>query len=131
MDRQWPNCDGSGTAGFIGTKGRYTGNEIIGRHPWKFEGQLERSGVYEQRAMTESIRKSKPKAEGQNGAYASLTAIMGRESAYTGKLVTWNEMLNSDLDFVFEEIGIWTGTLESSPCTRASKTIVNCTLQGS
>jgi len=23
---------------------------------------------------------------------------MGRESAYTGKLVTWDEMLNSDLD---------------------------------
>ncbi|UCF14671.1 MAG: hypothetical protein JSW59_14750, partial [Phycisphaerales bacterium] len=100
MDRQWPNCHGSGTAGFIGTKGKYVGNQITGQHPWKFEGQLERSGVYEQRAMIESIRKSKPKAEAENGAYAALTAIMGRESAYTGKLVTWDETLNSDLDLL-------------------------------
>jgi predicted dehydrogenase len=100
MDRQWPNCHGSGTAGFIGTKGKYAGNEIAGWNPWKFDGQLERSGVYEQRAMIESIRKSQPRAEAENGAYAALTAIMGRESAYTGKLVTWEEMLNSDLDLL-------------------------------
>ena len=98
MDRQWPNCHGSGRAGFIGTKGKYTGNEITGRNPWKFSGELERSGVYEQRTMIESIRKGKPKSQAENGAYAALTAIMGRESAYTGKLVTWDEMLNSNLD---------------------------------
>ncbi|MHC4328658.1 MAG: Gfo/Idh/MocA family protein [Planctomycetota bacterium] len=100
MDRQWPNCHGSGTAGFIGTKGKYAGNEITGQHPWRFDGQLERSGVYEQRAMIESIRKSKPRSEAENGAYAALTAIIGRESAYTGKLVTWDEILNSDLDLL-------------------------------
>lgn len=98
MDRQWPNCHGSGRAGFIGTKGKYIGGEIIGQNPWKFEGKLERAGVYEQRNMIESIRKAKPRSEAENAAYAALTAIMGRESAYTGKLVTWEEMLNSDLD---------------------------------
>jgi len=98
MDRQWPKCHGSGWAGFIGTKGKYTGSEITGQNPWRFEGKLERSGVYEQRNMIESIRKSQPRNEAENGAYAALTAIMGRESAYTGKLVTWDEMLNSDLD---------------------------------
>jgi myo-inositol 2-dehydrogenase/D-chiro-inositol 1-dehydrogenase len=30
-------------------------------------------------------------------AIATLTAIMGRESAYTGKAVTWDEMMASDL----------------------------------
>jgi predicted dehydrogenase len=98
MDRQWPNCDGSGRAGFIGTKGNYMRNEITGQNPWKFEGKLESAGVYEQRDTIESIRKGEPRAEGENGAYAALTAIMGRESAYTGKLVTWDEILNSDLD---------------------------------
>jgi len=48
--------------------------------------------------MIESIRKGKPKSHAENGAYAALTAIMGRESAYTGRLITWDEMLNSDLD---------------------------------
>jgi myo-inositol 2-dehydrogenase/D-chiro-inositol 1-dehydrogenase len=98
MDRQWPDCHGSGSAGFIGTKGRYFRNEITGQNPWKFAGRLERSGVYEQRDMIESIRTGKPRSEAENGAYAALTAIMGRESAYTGKLVTWKETLNSDLD---------------------------------
>lgn len=98
MDRQWPNCHGSGRAGFIGTKGKYTDNEITGQNPWKFSGELERAGVYEQRTMIESLRKGKPKSQAENGAYAALTAIMGRESAYTGKLITWDEMLNSDLD---------------------------------
>ena len=98
MDRQWPNCHGSGTTGFIGTKGKYIGGEITGQNPWKFKGKLERAGVYEQRNMIESIRKAKPRSEAENAAYAALTAIMGRESAYTGKLVTWEEMLNSDLD---------------------------------
>ena len=98
MDRQWPDCHGSGRAGFIGTKGNYFGNMITGQNPWKFEGQLEKSGVYEQRDVIESIRKGEPRSEGENGAYAALTAIMGREAAYTGKLVTWDEILNSDLD---------------------------------
>jgi len=100
MDRQWPDCHGSGRAGFIGTKGNYFRNEITGQNPWKFEGKLESSGVYEQRDVIESIRKGEPGSEGENGAYAALTAIMGRESAYTGKLVTWDEILNSDLDLL-------------------------------
>jgi len=104
MDRQWPDCHGSGRAGFIGTKGRYAGNEITGQNPWKFQGDLERAGVYEQRAMIESIRKQEPSSEAENGAYAALTAIMGRESAYTGKLVTWQEMLNSKLDLSPEKV---------------------------
>jgi len=104
MDRQWPDCDGSGRAGFIGTRGKYVRNEITGQNPWTFKGKLERSGVYEQRDMIESIRSEKPGSEGENGAYAALTAIMGRESAYTGKRVTWDDILNSDLDLFPENV---------------------------
>jgi predicted dehydrogenase len=105
MDRQWPDCAPSGKAGFVGTKGEFSGqDEITGQNPWKYDGELERSGVYEQRAIINSIRNGKPSTEGENGAYAALTAIMGRESAYTGKLVTWDEMLNSDLDLLPERI---------------------------
>ncbi|UCE05712.1 MAG: gfo/Idh/MocA family oxidoreductase, partial [bacterium] len=98
MDRQWPNCDGSGRAGFIGTRGNYFGDAITGENPWKFEGKSERGGVYEQRDVINSIRKGEPGTEGESGAYSSLTAIMGRESAYTGRLVKWDEMIKSDLD---------------------------------
>lgn len=105
LDRQWPGCAPSGKAGFVGTKGEFNGqDEITGQSPWKYDGELEPSGVYEQRAIITSIRNGAPRAEGENGAYAALTAIMGRESAYTGKLVTWDEMLNSDLDLFPEKI---------------------------
>ena len=47
----------------------------------------------------ESIRKGQARNDVLDfGAHSTLTAIMGRESAYTGQLVTWEDMLNSDLD---------------------------------
>ena len=45
--------------------------------------------------MIESIRSGKPLNELQNVAHSTLTAIMGRMSAYTGKAVTWEQALGS------------------------------------
>ena len=42
--------------------------------------------------------------EAHRTAYSTLTAIMGRMSAYTGKKVTWDEALNSDLNIVPDEL---------------------------
>lgn len=47
--------------------------------------------------MVTAIRTGKPINEAQNIAESTLTGIMGRISAYTGKEVTWEEMMNSDL----------------------------------
>ena len=52
----------------------------------------------EHNALFASIRKGDPI---NNGAYmcdSTLMAIMGRLSAYTGKSLTWDDMLNSQLD---------------------------------
>jgi myo-inositol 2-dehydrogenase/D-chiro-inositol 1-dehydrogenase len=35
--------------------------------------------------------------EGEQTALSTLTAIMGRTAAYTGRLVTWEEILKSDM----------------------------------
>ena len=43
-----------------------------------------------------AIRTGNPIVEAENTAISTLTAIMGRTSAYTGKEVTWEEMLNSN-----------------------------------
>jgi len=40
--------------------------------------------------------------EGETVAHSTLTAIMGRMSAYTGKKVTWDEALKADLNIVPE-----------------------------
>ena len=42
-----------------------------------------------------SIRAGKPLNELKTVAESTLTAIMGRMSAYTGKIVTWDQALNS------------------------------------
>ncbi len=47
--------------------------------------------------LVTSIRQNLGFNESQNVAESTMTGIMGRISAYTGKEVTWDEMMNSDL----------------------------------
>lgn len=56
-------------------------------------------GAYNQEHidLVTAIRTDKPINEAEATAVSTLTAIMGRISAYSGKMVTWDEMLNSDL----------------------------------
>lgn len=59
--------------------------------------------------MITAIRTNEPINEAEFTAKSTLAAIMGRISAYTGKEVTWDEMMNSDLrlgpDTVLLEMG--------------------------
>ena len=41
------------------------------------------------------IRAGKPINNGETAAHSTLMAIMGREAAYTGKRITWKQMLGS------------------------------------
>ena len=50
--------------------------------------------------LINSIRAGSPLNEAETIAHSTLTAIMGRMSAYTGKLVTWEQAMNSKLDIV-------------------------------
>jgi len=53
--------------------------------------------VQEHIDLVTSIRNGKPFNEAENTAMSTLVAIMGRISAYTGKEVTMDEVMNSDL----------------------------------
>ncbi len=55
------------------------------------------SSVQEHIDLVTAIRTNKPFNELENTAISTMTAIMGRISAYTGKDTTWEEMMNSDL----------------------------------
>ena len=46
-----------------------------------------------------AIRTNRPINEAQTLASSSLVGIMGRESAYTGRDVTWDDMMNSGLRY--------------------------------
>ena len=46
---------------------------------------------------------------------STLTAIMGRESAYAGKNITWDQILNSDLQLTPPDIAAWDGSIRPVP----------------
>lgn len=84
----------------VGTKG--TSNcegEIYGEKPFKFSGPTPNPLVQEHTDLIASIRKGEPLNEGEQVAYSTLCAIGGRMSAYTGREISWNWLLNgSKLD---------------------------------
>ena len=57
------------------------------------------AGSYEHWKLIDSLQNGKAINNVlECGADATLTTILGREAAYTGRRVTWDEMLKSDLD---------------------------------
>lgn len=94
------NCDKKIGEVFIGAKGTalidsYTRYSITGQKNWRFTEEDNDPYVQEHTDLIESIRAGKPLNELKSVAESTLTAIMGRMSAYTGRLVTWEQALNS------------------------------------
>jgi hypothetical protein len=78
---------------------------------WTFDPGEEEEGsgpnspyVQEHIDLIKHIRGDEPINEAQKTAISTLTAIMGRMAAYTGKEVTWDEMMSSDLAIGPEEL---------------------------
>ncbi|MDB5319075.1 MAG: hypothetical protein JWN40_706 [Phycisphaerales bacterium] len=96
--RHWPKSDSNVSEYAIGSKGTFSGNDgttslTIGGKKQTFKS--ERSGyVQEHVDMINSIKAGKPLNEAQRVAESTLTAIIGRTSAYTGKKVMWDWAMN-------------------------------------
>ena len=122
MCRQWNNCAGKSENRVIGKLGESDSRRIIlGANPFELPSrrgsgrrdrsrrerfQLDRrnnSSVYEHVELIESIRKADARNDMLDfGIDSTLTAVMGRESAYTGMEITWDEISKSDLNLVPE-----------------------------
>ena len=87
---------------FVGTKGTSNGyNKTDGKKPWKWSGATNiRPYVQEHADLVASIRSGKPLNEARRIAESTLTAIMGREAAYTGQLLTWEKLLQTPLNIL-------------------------------
>jgi predicted dehydrogenase len=100
--RQIDGCAGRVEEVIRGTKGVLTTSPgqatITGEHPWKFSGDEPNPYVDEHRDLIAAITTGKPVNEAKNVAESTLTAVMGRMSAYTGKEVTWDQAFTSKLD---------------------------------
>ena len=54
--------------------------------------------------LFDSIRNGGVIADAENGAKSTLTAIMGRMATYSGKVITWEQAMNSNLQMMPESL---------------------------
>ncbi|HEY8551538.1 MAG TPA: Gfo/Idh/MocA family oxidoreductase [Vicinamibacterales bacterium] len=98
--RQISGCTNERDESVVGTKGvaDLSGRivDLSGKEIWRYDGPEVDPLVQEHADLVTAIRTEKPINEVGGTAYASLIAIMGRDSAYTGKAVTWDEAMNSN-----------------------------------
>ena len=74
---------------------------ITGKNPWKLPRTATKSDDMYQNEHNElfaSIRAGKPINNGDYMCQSTLMAIMGRMATYTGKVITWEQALNSKQD---------------------------------
>ena len=81
-------------AGTKGTSDCKSFIRVTGGQPWRFREQDVNPYRQEHLDLIESIRAGKPLNEAQQTAKSTLMAIMGRESAYSGQIIEWDQMLN-------------------------------------
>ena len=64
---------------------------------WQYKGPRCDGYQNEHDLLFEAIREDKPYNETERSAYAAMTGILGRMAAESGKMVTWEEAMASDL----------------------------------
>jgi hypothetical protein len=101
MCRQINGCKDNVSEYIVGTKGSSNCASRIfgldGALVWSYEGEKPVPYVQEHTDLVAAIRSGKAINEAQNVAESTLVAIMGRISAYTGREVTWDDLMKSDL----------------------------------
>ncbi len=115
--RQINGCHNDVSEMVVGTKG-YTNcldtiYDLDGNVSWVYEGPRPRAYVQEHTDLVTAIRSEKPINEARQVAESTLTTIMGRISAYTGKKVSREEILQMDLRLGPSEYEL--GPLASDP----------------
>lgn len=81
----------------VGTRGvANPDGAITGQTPWSFAGETDgpKSTVQEHVDLIRGIREGRPLNHGRRIAESTLTAILGRMSAYTGRELSYSWLLN-------------------------------------
>lgn len=112
MCRQIDSCANSTGEFIMGTEGYTNCQDTIwdlnGKVKWQYEYPKDENGnvtktlkipsyAQEHMHLVYAIRTGNYVNEAEQTAISTLTAIMGRTAAYTGRLVTWDDILKSDM----------------------------------
>ena len=99
--RQINGCSNNVSEALVGTRGSTNCADLIfgpgGEIVWEYEGEKPDPYVQEHADLVRAIRTGRPINEARQVAESSLTAIMGRVSAYSGQTVGREEVLKSSL----------------------------------
>ena len=100
--RHIPGCWSSVSEHAIGSKGTadISGHRISPNDGdrWRYRGDKPNPYQVEHDDLFAAIRSGASYSEAVNGAHSTLTAIMGRMATYSGKPVSWEDALNSQID---------------------------------
>ncbi len=101
MCRQIPECANDVSETIVGTSGQWHsgGYRFTGKSNSRVRVEHEVNPyVQEHIDLLESITSHKPINELKQVAESTLTAIMGRDSAYSGKALSWDDAMKSKLN---------------------------------
>ena len=103
--RQILGCWNSSSVHAHGSQGysNLSRGRIEGANPWRFRGADPNCYQTEHDVLMEAIRQNKPHSEVEYGATSTMTAILGRMAAYSGKRLDWETAFNSTLELGPEE----------------------------
>jgi len=102
MCRQIDGCDSRVHETIQGTEGRayldHGGSNLSGKTDWKFSGKAPNPYVVEHADLIEAMTNGYHLNEAKRVAESTMTAILGRMSAYSGQQLTFEQALNADYD---------------------------------
>lgn len=129
MCRQIDGCSNNVSEFVQGTKGSWNSQDFAirdlqGNIIWQFDDAAAQAAyvqhdpyVLELVDWVEHIRKGEAHDEAEDCGISSLCGVMGREAAYSGQTVTWDEMSASDLDYLPAKLEL--GSMDMSAYTVA------------
>ena len=85
-----------------------------GKLVWRYQGKRVQGHQQEQLDMVDNLRAGRVPSETEYGATSTMTAILGRMAAHSGKRVKWDEAINSDLSLASSMLS-WDATPPVKP----------------
>jgi predicted dehydrogenase len=87
---------------------------IDGPKRWRFKGEEKNMYDLEHEALFNAIRKGEVINDGDRMMLSTMVAILGREAAYTGQQITWQQLLDSNQDLAPDNLK-WGDSFTPSP----------------
>jgi myo-inositol 2-dehydrogenase / D-chiro-inositol 1-dehydrogenase len=125
MCRQIARCENNISEAITGTRGTWTSSNyrITGERAWQFPGRQDNNPYQEEHVqLLRSIRGERERINDlKQVTEASLTAVMGRMACYTGRMVEWDQALNSQQNLMPERLA-WDMQLPVPPVAMPGQT---------